>query len=148
MFRTALILSLMALAAPLGAAAKPEPRAKAPVKVTTPSGLQYEDLVVGTGPMPQRGQACVVHYTGWLAARGDRKGKKFDSSLDRGEPLTIPIGIGRVIKGWDEGVATMRVGGRRMLYIPAPLGYGARGAGEDIPPDARLIFEVQLLAVK
>ena len=146
MSRTALFLSLMILASPLGAGTKP--RAKAPVKVTAPSGLEYEDLVVGTGPMPLRGQACVVHYTGWLAARGDRKGKKFDSSLDRGEPLTIPIGIGRVIKGWDEGVATMRVGGKRMLFIPAALGYGARGAGEDIPPHARLIFEVDLLAVK
>ncbi|WP_420801406.1 FKBP-type peptidyl-prolyl cis-trans isomerase [Geothrix rubra] len=136
----------MVLALPLGAV--PKPRAKAPVKVTTPSGLKYQDLVVGTGPMPMRGQACVVHYTGWLEARGDRKGRKFDSSLDRGEPLTIPIGIGRVIKGWDEGVASMRVGGKRMLYIPADLGYGARGAGEDIPPHARLIFEVELLGVK
>lgn len=144
MFRMPLLLTLLAL--PLGAAGMP--RTKAPAKVTTPSGLQYEDLVVGQGPMPQRGQACVVHYTGWLAAQGDRKGKKFDSSLDRGEPLTIPIGVGRVIRGWDEGVATMRVGGKRMLYIPADLGYGARGAGADIPPHARLIFEVELLAVK
>ena len=119
------------------------------MKLVNPSNRRkYEVLVVGTGPMPQRGQACVVHYTGWLAARGDRKGKKFDSSLDRGEPLTIPIGIGKVIKGWDEGVATMRVGGKRMLFIPAALGYGARGAGDDIPPHARLIFEVELLAVK
>jgi len=146
MFRTALFVSMMVLAASLGAGAKPRP--KGPAKVTTPSGLQYVDLKVGTGPSPLRGQACVVHYTGWLAAKGDQKGKKFDSSVDRGEPLTIPIGVGRVIKGWDEGVATMKVGGKRMLYIPAALGYGAQGAGDDIPPHARLIFEVELLAVK
>lgn len=148
MSRSAFCLVLVMLAAPLAAGAKGLPAKHAPAKVTTPSGLQYVDLKVGTGPSPRPGQACVVHYTGWLAAKGDQKGKKFDSSVDRGEPLTIPIGVGRVIKGWDEGVATMKVGGKRMLYIPAALGYGAKGAGDDIPPQARLIFEVELLAIK
>lgn len=148
MSRSALCLAVLMLAAPLGAGVKGHPPKKGPVKVTTPSGLQYVDLKVGTGASPLRGQACVVHYTGWLAAKGDRKGKKFDSSVDRGEPLTIPIGVGKLIKGWDEGVATMKVGGKRVLYIPAELGYGANGAGDDIPPHARLIFEVELLAIK
>lgn len=120
---------------------------KAPTRVTTASGLAYVDAKVGAGAMPQRGQRCLVHYTGWLSDRG-KKGKKFDSSVDRGEPLAIPIGVGRVIKGWDEGLMTMKVGGRRTLYIPAALGYGARGAGADIPPNADLIFEVELLAIQ
>jgi FKBP-type peptidyl-prolyl cis-trans isomerase FkpA len=114
---------------------------------TTPSGLQYEDTVVGTGATPETGQICVMHYTGWLYVDG-KKGKKFDSSLDRGQPFEFPIGTGRVIKGWDEGVATMKVGGKRTLIIPPALGYGARGAGGVIPPNATLIFDVELLGVK
>ena len=110
---------------------------------TTPSGLQYEDLVVGNGASPQTGQTAVVHYTGWLD-----DGKKFDSSVDRGRPFEFQVGTGQVIKGWDEGVATMKVGGKRKLLIPPDLGYGARGAGGVIPPNARLTFEVELLGVK
>lgn len=116
------------------------------VMETTPSGLSYEDTVVGTGPSPTRGQTCVMHYTGWLWVNG-AKGEKFDSSLDRGRPFEFPLGMGRVIKGWDEGVASMRVGGKRTLLIPAQLGYGDRGAGGKIPPGATLLFEVELLRV-
>jgi peptidylprolyl isomerase len=114
---------------------------------TTTSGLQYEDTVVGTGATPETGQICVMHYTGWLYQDG-KKGAKFDSSLDRGKPFEFPIGTGRVIKGWDEGVATMKVGGKRTLIIPPALGYGARGAGGVIPPNATLMFDVELLGVK
>lgn len=114
---------------------------------TTPSGLQIEDTEIGTGATPTRGQTCVMHYTGWLYVNG-AKGKKFDSSLDRGQPFEFTIGVGQVIRGWDEGVATMHVGGKRTLIIPPDLGYGARGAGGVIPPNATLIFEVELLGVK
>jgi peptidylprolyl isomerase len=114
---------------------------------TTASGLQYEDTVVGTGATPATGQTCVMHYTGWLYQDG-KKGAKFDSSLDRGQPFEFPIGTGRVIKGWDEGVATMKIGGKRTLIIPPALGYGARGAGSVIPPNATLMFDVELLGVK
>ena len=113
----------------------------------TSSGLQYEDTQAGTGASPARGQTCVMHYTGWLWVNG-AKGAKFDSSVDRGKPFEFPIGQGRVIKGWDEGVATMKVGGKRTLIIPPALGYGARGAGGVIPPNATLMFDVELLAVK
>jgi peptidylprolyl isomerase len=115
--------------------------------VTTPSGLQIIDSKVGTGASPKAGQTCVMHYTGWLYENG-AKGKKFDSSVDRGEPFEFPIGRGQVIAGWDEGVASMKVGGKRTLIIPAALGYGARGAGGVIPPNATLIFDVELLGVK
>jgi peptidylprolyl isomerase len=115
--------------------------------MTTSSGLQIADTKAGTGATPKTGQTCVMHYTGWLYANG-QKGKKFDSSVDRGQPFEFPIGTGRVIKGWDEGVATMKVGGKRTLIIPPDLGYGARGAGGVIPPNATLIFEVELLGVK
>jgi peptidylprolyl isomerase len=113
----------------------------------TPSGLQYEDVKVGTGAEPKTGQTCVMHYTGWLWENG-AKGAKFDSSVDRGQPFEFPLGQGRVIKGWDEGVATMKVGGKRNLLIPPTLGYGARGAGKVIPPNATLLFEVELLGIK
>jgi peptidylprolyl isomerase len=112
----------------------------------TPSGLGFEDTVAGTGPQPQRGQTCVMHYTGWLWVNG-AKGAKFDSSLDRGQPFEFPLGMGRVIKGWDEGVAAMKVGGKRTLLIPPALGYGERGAGGVIPANATLLFEVELLRV-
>ena len=115
--------------------------------MTTASGLQIIDIKEGTGASPKPGQTCIMHYTGWLYENG-QKGKKFDSSVDRNEPFDFPIGQGRVIKGWDEGVATMKVGGKRKLIIPAHLGYGDRGAGGVIPPGATLIFEVELLGVQ
>jgi peptidylprolyl isomerase len=114
---------------------------------TTPSGLKIIDVKVGTGPMPRPGQTCVMNYTGWLYDNG-AKGKKFDSSLDRNQPFEFKIGAHQVIAGWDEGVATMKVGGKRTLIIPPSLGYGASGAGGVIPPNATLIFDVELLAVK
>jgi peptidylprolyl isomerase len=114
---------------------------------TTASGLQFEDTQLGSGDQPTKGQTCVMHYTGWLWKDG-AKGAKFDSSLDRGQPFSFPLGAGRVIKGWDEGVAPMKVGGKRTLVIPPELGYGARGAGGVIPPNATLLFEVELLGVK
>ena len=115
--------------------------------VTTASGLQMIDTKVGTGASPRANQTAVVHYTGWLYENGV-KGKKFDSSVDRNEPFEFPIGQKRVIAGWDEGVATMKVGGKRTLIIPPALGYGARGAGGVIPPNATLMFDVELLSVK
>jgi peptidylprolyl isomerase len=115
--------------------------------MTTPSGLQITDIKVGTGATPNTGQTCIMHYTGWLYQDG-AKGKKFDSSVDRDEPFEFPIGQKRVIAGWDEGVASMKVGGKRTLIIPPALGYGARGAAGVIPPNATLIFDVELLAVK
>ncbi|MCS6976467.1 MAG: FKBP-type peptidyl-prolyl cis-trans isomerase [Gemmatales bacterium] len=111
--------------------------------ITTPSGLKYVDLKEGTGPEAKKGDTVEVHYTGWL-----KDGKKFDSSLDRGKPFSFPLGAGRVIKGWDEGVAGMKVGGKRKLIIPPDLAYGSRGAGGVIPPNAELTFEVELLKIK
>jgi peptidylprolyl isomerase len=111
--------------------------------VTTDSGLQYVELVEGTGAAPQAGQTVVVHYTGTL-----EDGSKFDSSRDRGQPFKFPLGAGRVIKGWDEGIASMKIGGQRQLIIPPELGYGARGAGGVIPPNATLYFDVELLGVE
>src|SRR5215510_921495 len=108
--------------------------------VTTPSGLKMTDTVVGTGATPRRGQTCVMHYTGWLYENG-AKGQKFDSSLDRGEPFSFALGTGQVIKGWDEGVAGMKAGGKRTLIIPPQLGYGEAGAGGVIPPNATLMFD-------
>ena len=110
--------------------------------IQTASGLEYVEIVEGTGASPKTGDSVSVHYTGWL-----KSGQKFDSSVDRGEPFVFPIGRGRVIKGWDEGVATMKVGGKRKLIIPAHLGYGQSGAGGVIPPGATLIFEVELLKI-
>lgn len=110
---------------------------------TMPSGLKYEELVVGEGAQPGQGQVVQVHYTGWLT-----NGTKFDSSVDRGKPFQFTLGVGQVIRGWDEGVATMKVGGKRKLHIPPALGYGVRGAGGVIPPNAELIFEVELLGIR
>ena len=114
--------------------------------MTTETGLKFIDTTVGTGASPKSGQTCVMHYTGWLS-EGGAKGKKFDSSVDRGQPFEFPIGMKRVIAGWDEGVEGMRVGGTRKLTIPPALGYGQRGAGGVIPPNATLVFEVELLGV-
>jgi FKBP-type peptidyl-prolyl cis-trans isomerase FkpA len=116
---------------------------------TTPSGLQYEDIVVGSGAEATAGARVKVHYTGWLhdPAAPNQRGRKFDSSKDRGDPFAFPLGAGHVIRGWDEGVQGMKIGGTRVLTIPAELGYGARGAGGVIPPNATLVFEVDLLAV-
>ncbi|MFL6664118.1 MAG: FKBP-type peptidyl-prolyl cis-trans isomerase [Rhizobacter sp.] len=114
--------------------------------LTTDSGLQYEDTVPGTGPEARAGQRVTVHYTGWLYADGV-KGAKFDSSKDRNDPFVFGLGGGQVIRGWDEGVQGMKVGGTRLLVIPPQLGYGARGAGGVIPPNATLLFEVELLGV-
>lgn len=111
--------------------------------VTTPSGLKYVELKEGTGATPQPGQTVEVHYVGTL-----ENGTQFDSSRDRGQPFSFKIGVGQVIKGWDEGLSTMKVGGRRQLIIPPELGYGARGAGGVIPPNATLHFDVELLGVK
>ena len=114
---------------------------------TTASGLIMDDIVVGNGDTAAAGKEVTVHYTGWLT-NGVEKGKKFDSSKDRNDPFVFPLGAGQVIKGWDEGVQGMKVGGTRKLTIPANLGYGARGAGGVIPPNATLMFDVELLAVK
>ena len=114
--------------------------------VTSDSGLQFEDTAVGSGALAKAGQHVSVHYTGWLYNDGV-KGAKFDSSKDRGDPFGFSLGAGQVIKGWDEGVQGMLVGGTRVLVIPPQLGYGARGAGGVIPPNATLMFEVELLGV-
>jgi peptidylprolyl isomerase len=141
----------LALATALGgafAAALPAAMAQtAGETMTTPLGLKMIDTKVGTGAQPTKGQTVVVNYTGWLYDNGV-KGQKFDSSLDRGYPFMFKIGQGEVIQGWDDGVATMKVGGKRTLIIPPALGYGSRGAGGAIPPNATLMFDVELLEVK
>jgi FKBP-type peptidyl-prolyl cis-trans isomerase len=154
MQRFALVLSLSAIlgvASGCGNTNKPNttgsPSTSTPMKVTgqpttTSSGLQYWDIVVGTGATAAAGNMVKVHYTGFLTT-----GEKFDSSRDRGEPFSFPLGAGQVIKGWDEGVAGMKVGGQRQLRIPPQLAYGASGAGGAIPPNATLIFDVELLEV-
>nr|WP_051388773.1 FKBP-type peptidyl-prolyl cis-trans isomerase [Hyphomicrobium nitrativorans] len=121
--------------------------ASANAEETTASGLKIVDTETGTGEQPKTGQTAVVHYTGWLYENG-AKGNKFDSSVDRGEPFGFKIGTGQVIRGWDEGVATMKVGGKRTLILPPELGYGASGAGGVIPPNATLIFDVELLEIR
>jgi len=136
MKRSAFVLALAAV--PLAAAA-----AKPPKTVTLKDGLKYVDVVVGKGPKPKKGQTVRVHYVGRLL-----DGTKFDSSRDRGQPFEFALGTGSVIAGWDEGVATMRVGGRRTLTIPPSLGYGAAGAGAVIPPNATLVFDIELLGIK
>jgi FKBP-type peptidyl-prolyl cis-trans isomerase FkpA len=114
-----------------------------PKVITTASGLKYQDMKVGDGAEAKKGDTVEVHYTGWLT-----DGKKFDSSVDRGKPFSFKLGAGMVIKGWDEGVAGMKVGGKRKLTIPPDLAYGKRGAGDVIPADATLVFEVELLKIK
>ena len=116
---------------------------KPPSEITTPSGLKYIDLIVGTGAEAKPGMLVSVHYTGWLT-----DGTKFDSSLDRGQPLQFTLGVGKVIKGWDEGIASMKIGGKRKLIIPSELGYGTQGAEDIIPPNATLVFEVELLGIQ
>lgn len=150
-----IVVLLLAAAVIIPACAQKEPKpaadgkqpaatAAAPANaVKTPSGLSYVDIVAGSGPAPTAGKQVKVHYTGWL-----ENGVKFDSSVDRGEPFVFTIGAGQVIPGWDEGVMTMKVGGKRKLIIPSQLGYGAAGAGGVIPPNATLIFEVELLDVQ
>ena len=144
-FRTAVAAVAAAVATPAAISTASAQTAGKPM--TTASGLQIIDSKVGTGASPTPGQTCVMHYTGWLYENG-QKGKKFDSSVDRNEPFEFKIGQRQVIAGWDEGVASMKVGGKRTLIIPPQLGYGARGAGGVIPPNATLMFDVELLAVK
>jgi len=115
--------------------------------ITTPSGLQYDDIKAGDGAEAKAGLNVTVHYTGWLRNDDGSKGSKFDSSKDRNDPFEFALGAGMVIRGWDEGVQGMKVGGTRQLIIPADLGYGSRGAGGVIPPNATLIFDVELLGV-
>lgn len=145
--RGAWLWGLLWLALAMPSAGLAEEKAAAPGKggemVTTESGLQYVDLVVGTGREAELGDTATVHYTGWLA-----DGTSFDSSRTRNEPFSFRVGAGRVIKGWDEGVLGMKVGGTRKLIIPPALGYGARGAGSVIPPNATLTFEVELLGLR
>ena len=144
----AALAAMIALVAATGGRADDPGQTEKEKKMTkTESGLQYRDIKEGTGEKPKKGQTCVMHYTGWLWENG-AKGKKFDSSVDRGEPFDFPIGTGRVIKGWDEGVLSMKVGGKRELLIPPSLGYGSRGAGGVIPPNATLLFEVELLKIQ
>ena len=121
--------------------------AAASVPVVLPGGTRATDVKIGTGMQATPGQMVAVHYTGWLWQDG-MKGKKFDSSLDRGQPFVFQLGIGQVILGWDEGVAGMKVGGKRTLIVPPAAGYGEAGAGADIPPNSTLLFEVELLAVQ
>jgi FKBP-type peptidyl-prolyl cis-trans isomerase len=134
---------------PVAAAAPAAPAAPAAAGAsrTTPSGLQIQDVVIGQGTEAVAGQNAKVHYTGWLIQNGQR-GAKFDSSVDRGQPFVFPLGAGRVIKGWDEGVQGMKVGGKRVLLIPPELAYGARGAGGIIPPNSTLMFEVDYLGTQ
>lgn len=136
------------LATAIPASAAEPTKANTPMTTKTESGLQYEDLVVGTGAEASAGHQVKVHYTGWLQNPDGSAGSKFDSSVDRGQPFVFPLGAGRVIRGWDEGVAGMKVGGKRKLIIPSALGYGSRGAGGVIPPNATLIFDVELLGVQ
>jgi peptidylprolyl isomerase len=151
-FEKMIIISLLTAAVSIPAvalkeaAAESKPAAKEAGQVATvktPSGLSYQDQKVGTGAQPVRGKGVTVHYTGRL-----ENGNVFDSSVKRNEPFKFTIGVGQVIKGWDEGVMSMKVGGKRKLIIPADLGYGARGAGGAIPPNATLIFDVELLDVE
>jgi len=139
--------ALASFAAAAGLLAMAVAPAAAQQATTTASGLKIQETQVGSGAPAKAGNAVTVHYTGWLDD-GGKKGKKFDSSVDRGQPFTFRLGVGNVIPGWDEGVAGMKVGGKRTLIIPPELGYGAQGAGGVIPPNATLIFDVELLDAK
>ena len=139
--KTFLLILLLAVPACADDAISPEKMKK------TESGLRYQDVKEGTGAKPDAGQTCEMHYTGWLWEDG-KKGKKFDSSVDRDKTFKFAIGKRKVIKGWDEGVASMRVGGKRLLLIPPELAYGERGAGGVIPANATLIFEVELIGIE
>ena len=134
MFKKGVLLAIMAILSAEAAGGK---------TVKTESGLQYVEVKEGTGETPKTGQKIAVHYTGTL-----EDGTKFDSSVDRGQPIVFTLGVGQVIKGWDEGLSTMKVGGKRQLIIPADLGYGSRGAGAAIPPNATLLFDVELVEIK
>lgn len=142
---TAALAALLTLGLSITARAQEAKKEKAMTK--TDSGLEYRDSKEGTGAVAKAGNTCKMHYTGWLWEDG-KKGKKFDSSLDRGNPFVFTLGVEDVIKGWDEGVAGMKVGGKRDLLIPSKLGYGTRGAPGAIPPNATLYFEVELLGVR
>jgi FKBP-type peptidyl-prolyl cis-trans isomerase len=148
MLKNLLLIASVALAVTAFAQSSKKPDNSAPTKVTgdgtkTADGLQYWDIKVGTGATATAGHSVKVHYAGWLT-----NGTKFDSSVDRGEPFSFNLGAGQVIKGWDEGVAGMKIGGKRQLRIPPELGYGSRGAGGVIPANATLIFDVELLGVQ
>jgi FKBP-type peptidyl-prolyl cis-trans isomerase len=145
----AIVLLVVGVLKTLGGGTKPADPATA-VATAPNQGLQMTDVKQGSGAEAVAGKTVVVHYTGWLfdTSAPDNKGKKFDSSRDRGDPFDFPLGAGHVIKGWDQGVAGMKVGGQRTLVIPPELGYGARGAGGVIPPNATLVFDVELLDVK
>jgi peptidylprolyl isomerase len=145
MIRQLFIAAAFAASCATVAAEQPKTTKKGnPAMITTPSGLKYVDVTPGEGASPQKGQKCVMHYTGWLWVN-EAKGTKFDSSVDRKDPFSFTLGVGQVIKGWDEGVGSMKKGGKRTLYIPSALGYGSRGAGGVIPPNADLIFDVELI---
>ncbi|MBM11641.1 MAG: peptidylprolyl isomerase [Chloroflexi bacterium] len=148
MQRFSVIVMVLFSVAILGIACGPEEEVTGkevtmPEQITTSSGLQYTDIAIGDGDTVASGMTVVVHYTGWLL-----DGSKFDSSVDRGTPFEFPLGAGRVIRGWEEGVVGMNIGGKRELIIPPDLGYGASGAGGVIPPNATLKFEVELLGLK
>jgi len=147
---TITFISLLSI--PLIAACQPQGETQMPENVDSAeiSELQITDVVNGDGATAEAGQNIIVHYTGWLYDPGqpENKGEKFDSSVDRGEPFSFPLGAGRVIRGWDEGFAGMQIGGKRILVIPPDMGYGSRGAGGAIPPNATLMFEVELLDIQ
>jgi FKBP-type peptidyl-prolyl cis-trans isomerase len=149
MFRTQLFRPVQALLAAAVLLAGCSANTQESIAVST-AQLNITELKPGTGPVIKAGETAVVHYTGWLYVEDapDHKGKKFDSSLDRNDPFSFPVGGGQVIQGWDQGVAGMQVGGQRRLVIPAELGYGSRGAGGVIPPNATLLFDVELLSIR
>ena len=136
-------LAMVAMLSAVAASAKPP----VPPFLTTPSGLQYLDMKPGHGPQPKPGQTCAMLYRGWLY-QNNQRGRLFDSAQNAKQPFRFQVGTGQVIAGWDEGILTMKAGGKRVLILPPGLGYGAQGAGDDIPPNATLLFEVELLSIK